>query len=674
MRPEHPPQEDSAAPKSADSISDSFFWLRHIIDDPKEVDRIIAHSDLVVKDVEAIDENEWSGDVAKRLDELAEKINALAKEGGDEATYDVLNAILKKREVVAKTGSFFLFARLESLAAYVEDEGIYEERFTPFAISGEQQGLYTPEGELFISRDDIDTAVLKDLSEKIHELDYNIHNYELNGNIVGAPFTESSATLYEQEKKEKGVLLDKLRRDFFRPLTIEDLTATKIEPTEVKTSLADFASMVHGPMREIASFHLNYSSSYVDEGLGPSTGGNLSDLSLPEQFNLLSFFKEKRVADVTAVRGFALRYGTPGLRTFLALEHDRGFGESILAIGEKLPEQTARSVFKKYGELIDAATAAERYVVETFGKRGEKGAANTIAETLTTKANTLLRRVADDISKPEAPIDEVVDTLSIQLNEMEADVDLFLATFKTLALQGERMSLAEIRELSFESVHSKNLSQDDIDAMRRMYEKNYADKPVLRDALLQTFDAGIEDERTHDLSETDTRFYLLRRNGKIIAFDRFVEHAYAPDTTHLGAFNVDPTYQKHALGQTFLDETVKKESEEKQVVAECDAFAPMSMHYVEMGFVANRYFLFEGNPSLAIEYNANLETEGKHLSRETLMSRAIVPTALNPKESVHVVRVSDPREIPFSLLDEGFIMTRYLKESSGTYAAFERRA
>jgi len=81
------------------------------------------------------------------------------------------------------------------------------------------------------------------------------------------------------------------------------------------------------------------------------TGTRLGDFSFQEQVYLATYAQktENRRGELV---NFIAKFGTEGVRTFLSVEYGSEMGEQILDIGQKLPEKTARDIFREYNILV----------------------------------------------------------------------------------------------------------------------------------------------------------------------------------------------------------------------------------------------------------------------------------------------------------------------------------
>ncbi|MEI6238700.1 MAG: hypothetical protein WCP15_04170, partial [bacterium] len=181
------------------------------------------------------------------------------------------------------------------------------------------------------------------LQIKARELLENINKAFRN---MGYIYTEEDNTTFEISKNIKA------RHDSHGRLIIIDgsdpsvsKSITDILPgnnMQEKMSLArDYSYMMRPQMRRL---------------IAKEFGVKLTELGLSEQVYFLDFIKSKPSKEVKDIQNFAKEYGKDGLRTFLSLQHGKDFGNKIVRFGNETEPTTVHTVFKKYGELVDAAT------------------------------------------------------------------------------------------------------------------------------------------------------------------------------------------------------------------------------------------------------------------------------------------------------------------------------
>ena len=118
-----------------------------------------------------------------------------------------------------------------------------------------------------------------------------------------------------------------------------------------------------------------------------------------------------------------------------------------------------------------------------------------------------------------------------------------------------------------------------------------------------------------------------------------------------------------------------KETESSILEAVCDADKQLTEKYIELGFIATRYWVDNETPTLDIEFDVenNKKLKTRMMSREQVI-RSADSGAVSPS---YRLIVSNTRPNLSNEFREGEILTRYFstKDSRGVaryYVAFER--
>lgn len=396
----------------------------------------------------------------------------------------------------------------------------------------------------------------------------------------------------------------------------------------------------------------------------------LEDFSVRTQVQFLNFLFEKSEEEVARVRKFLraeLHFGNypfgpksrgadfvrqsvrdgfldvareerkNRLKSFLSLEQGgEEMGEKILAIGEKLPKEAADRVFAKYAELSEGARSLEKTLSQYYPEQNHEEHVQNIGKQLLDRARNLLIQ----FSLLDADVDESV--LLERLSREQAGIAVFLAIHKTMRKEGKLPILAELPGVNFQVMTNRDLSadQETLQKMRTVYAENYSAYPKeFREKVV-----GSLDERVWK----DTVFYLLWKDGSLLAFDAFTRQD--DNTLSFGAFNITPEAQGHALADGMLEATLLKHGKKQNIVAECDARKPISKKYIEYGFAVKDIYTAhfpDGNvPILSIERRKS----GEALYRES---------DRNYERKDLTVSIRECEEVLQPLLLEGFVITCY---------------
>ncbi|HEY4483238.1 MAG TPA: hypothetical protein VI953_03640 [Candidatus Paceibacterota bacterium] len=529
---------------------------------------------------------------------------------------------------------YFLSMRARSILKSMEDESIYGEKIHYYGqplpsdffrmIAPDKVGFFT-NNKLYIASatEEISEAVIK------------------------------SRTLTLKTQLERDAALDKgegyaWTKDTTEPLAIY----SEIIVNASKTPTSEDFGVARVEGQDIEDFgHLK---GEMEEDINEEFSCNLSDLSLREQFWFLQFTKQKESREADLIRKFTRRYSINGLRTFLALDQKPGLGDKIVEFGNR-HNNVAGEVFAKFSEIVGAA----------------EDAGPEVASNLLTRASNLLERF---VKQEELDEKELLDELS----KVEVSNEIFLATYKALPDSEKVSALESMKDATFEIRTADRLSADEIEAMREMYRRNYKDPKYakLLPKLLEKFDETLKDKKAR------ARFYIFRHKGVIRAFNRFTDVVTSefPYEMHkyFGAFNVDKNFAGASIGETMMLASLDEEAETDKIEADTEATSAIAMNYIERGFIADRFYNFEGVESLHIWRNDNDYIKGKsaysYPSKKLSRDEIIQASNIGSRKGATIVSGSKPETLELNKnLRDGQVLTRYFfdKDTNKYYAVFE---
>lgn len=325
----------------------------------------------------------------------------------------------------------------------------------------------------------------------------------------------------------------------------------------------------------------------------------LKHLSIPEQFYFLNYAKEVTLGEVAPVQEFTKKFGTTGLKTFLALGQDPKAAEWILGIGKKLPEPVARQVFEKYAEISASVQEVESYVAEHFRLKKQqvpKDLADQIRQNLLVRGKNLLRDIAGNVTQDP-------ETILQKLSDIQTETVLFTASTRALVERNE-LNLNELKGASFEIYTGGSLEKQDVQEMTTIWERHYQGKyPEALETTLRT-------QFQQALTSPQSQFYLLHLNGKLISFLRADElsEIHGQPVKHLASFFTDMRYARGKLGQALFSSVVEQERVRKILLkAECDPRTDLSNWYLSLGFEIVDQDPVDGVPTWHIELRPQAE-------------------------------------------------------------------
>lgn len=300
-------------------------------------------------------------------------------------------------------------------------------------------------------------------------------------------------------------------------------------------------------------------------------------LSTREQFYFLNLIKDKNSDEIIPIKKFTDKFETNGFRTFLSIEQDEEMGDKIFILGEKLPKESAKALFSKYGEIIDEVDNIGGYIEKsTKGQVGPE-IINKAKENLLIKGKDLLSRYAD---KANTCIGDECINIGKELEEkllnIKASLMLFASACKSLS-EENMLSIEDLANTELEIIHG-GIDENTQEEMKRIFKEN---RPNYSAKLLEDVSSEFE-VALKDPKENQT-FYILRNNNEIASFMRLDE---LEDGSIYGAsFNVRTELRGSSIGTELMKKIVVKESSKKTFKILCYDKNPMLEKYkTEFGF------------------------------------------------------------------------------------------
>ncbi len=200
--------------------------------------------------------------------------------------------------------------------------------------------------------------IAKKLNDKIKEQSKISESYIIKKEIKN--MDGGTTTTYSQNspkyKKSQKILHDMNEEwlSFFHEISERDFLLTKDKHTD------DFFDQ---------EFFFNQS---VRKNFKDKTNLSLNEFSLPEQYRFFNYTKEITNKEAERFNSFLKKFGRDSFRTFLSVEHGgKEMGDTILELGEKLPEDEAKQIFEGYSRLIDSSEKIEQTLVHAFSRDDE---------------------------------------------------------------------------------------------------------------------------------------------------------------------------------------------------------------------------------------------------------------------------------------------------------------
>ena len=298
----------------------------------------------------------------------------------------------------------------------------------------------------------------------------------------------------------------------------------------------------------------------------------LFDLTVHEQIWFLQFMRHKNQTEVSAVKNKVDNFGIDFLRTFLSMEFDKGMGEKIILLSEKLEKNEMIQILKTYNKLVERGQRVDELVEESLqgnkmGAVDKKGVAYEILK----RAKDLLSEASDKVETKDG-----IKELLSRLEDVKADLITFAAVFKNAFAKGQEIDFSQIKGLDLTIMDSGELNDQDKKQMRDIFKGN-------RTGVSPEFaEQRLKGEFDPVMSESGHKFYMLKKDGQIISFARFDE--LPNGNLYTGFINTAPDIKGMNIGSAFLETVFQREGREQAIELKVRIDNPAVKLYERFGF------------------------------------------------------------------------------------------
>ncbi len=343
----------------------------------------------------------------------------------------------------------------------------------------------------------------------------------------------------------------------------------------------------------LQEFQEGYFDFYENEFF-EKTGIKFNNLSFREQGWFLLANKHSNESEQAKLLQFAKKFGENGLKTFLSLEFDAEMGDRILAIAdsELLQQKDVTQIFASYSRIIDFAEDVQHEVENIFLKKEfiESTDLENIRLELFVKSRKLLISFFEKIENGEEINGKEVMT---ELEHFRTDIVFFTSVFKNFAKNNPEASFEDFKGLSLETKKGNDFNDSDISKMISIVRKNYQEDEAMQKLVVESLQEGLQKE--------NAEFFVLRRDGEIVAFDRFDDEG---EYFYVGSFNVDAGYRGSAIGEVMMQESFDRKAKEKPLQGITDPKKIICSKYVEDGkFIVDEILRTPVNEKILTEVN-----------------------------------------------------------------------
>lgn len=287
---------------------------------------------------------------------------------------------------------------------------------------------------------------------------------------------------------------------------------------------------------------------------------DLSAIPRASQIQLFRFLAECTQQEFDSLRDCFQRHRrvAPLLaRSMIAYAEKREAAFSLVSLAKKLPTHELTQTLEGFLRVSDAASASEDLVrarglsVEQSRELIERVRVRTLerANRLLESWGRMLRSESDGSASSQHGFIKLA-------SQLEGDSVIFAALFRE-ALSKDAATLEKLKEVNVSQCDGETLSAQDRLHMKTIHDYNGAQlyPSQFGGIVNNAFEASLQDPHS--------RFYLLRINGKIEGFARFVDEK--PGRKYCGSFNVSPALESFGLGGRFLEEMLAHEGKDCQI-------------------------------------------------------------------------------------------------------------
>ncbi|MFZ2205709.1 MAG: GNAT family N-acetyltransferase [Minisyncoccia bacterium] len=334
----------------------------------------------------------------------------------------------------------------------------------------------------------------------------------------------------------------------------------------------------------------------------------LATFTIPEQFQFLNFLKTREYKDINKLKDFTEKFSTQGFRTFLSIEQGgKEMGDKILELGEKLPENIAKEVFNKYGEIVEAANKAEEEIKNLYEKENiPSDVFEKIRETLLKRGVILLSCLAD---KKDVSVDE--QSILKELEDIKTQTIIMGSSYLELHKQGIKIPIEDISNTTLDKVSAQDMTDKEKKELLEAYEKGRPKETYENKEHIE----GLKKEFEQTLNNKDTFVFNVRFNNEIVAFATFYKEN--EDTLHIGGLTYLEDVRNPAIGLAVMN-SIMNELGDYNIKAEVHSKNKIfQMYQKRFGFKVTKEMPLEENAGelyYEIERPKNIKEEKQELN------------------------------------------------------------
>lgn len=423
-------------------------------------------------------------------------------------------------------------------------------------------------------------------------------------------------------------------------------------------------------LRYLEEFKKNYYEVSNDK-LFSETDVRLNNLSFREQGWFIIKFNEADAEEKEKLRTFVSDFGESGIKTFLSLESDQEMGEKILALGEKLPRETAAAIFRKYSEIVDETEKIRDYLEKNFRGEGEisQGTIQEIVEGILRKGADTLRKFFENLE------DSDPEDIQKELSLINSEIVLCSQSFSAIKKDDPETKLSDFKNLSVRIEGATTLSQELRKKLKDISSRNWKRFPDLHQKVVDGLEKSFENE--------NSTFFLLKSGDEIIGFMRLDRQE--DGSLYAGSLNIQPDIRNSKMGKPFLSQVLEGVPEDSPVHATAYPKLEITPCYIgSLGFVASGIVEnYEGSDKdfFQMTYDRRVNGKYKYFGKRKLFDQEFRSNDEVSQDGTILARFTDDdfgyqefmKKAKRLLSDGSHVLTFYERRSGIIKGAFEKK-
>lgn len=324
------------------------------------------------------------------------------------------------------------------------------------------------------------------------------------------------------------------------PITSERLTSSgliKGEKTKIDQDYGDYLGFLDNISKRVLLENFNF---------------NFNDLTLQEQFQFISFLKKQSLEKTHKIIDFSKKFNVDGFRTFLSIEQGgKEMGDKILELGnsEKLPEDIARKIFTKYGEIIDKADNTEEEIKKIFGnKEVPVKVLSSVKETLLKRGAKMLSDLGDKVQDEKFVVNE--QEILDELDQIKEETIILGKSFEKLYREGISVPIEDVTQIK--EISTSDITKEQKQLLIKVYENGRPEGTYKNKEHLKL----LVDEFTEELNDKNISVLEISFNGENIIIA--VVDKKDKDTLYVGGLTFVDDVRNAAIAEASMSYVLEK--------------------------------------------------------------------------------------------------------------------